>query len=86
MCTRGWVGSSDGDVSACFIASLGESPDRFAFHQREVAPRHLDEGRRYGAHNQRKEERVTLLSAVAEVGHKGWSVYAGHEGVYEVEE
>jgi len=86
MCTRGRVVSSDGDVSACFMASLSESPDLFAFYQRKVAPRHLDEGGRYGAHDQCKEERVALFSEAAEVFHKGWSVYARREGVYKVEE
>ena len=86
MCARGWVVGSDGDMSACFMASLSESPDLFTFYQRKVAPRHLDEGGCYGAHDQCKEERVALFSVATKVGHKGWFVYAGCEGVYEVEE
>lgn len=86
MSTRGRVVGCDSDVPACFMAGLSESPDLFAFYHRKVAPGHLDKSGRYGTHDQSEEERVLLFSATAEIGHKGWSVYTGREGVYKIEE
>lgn len=83
----GWrIVSRNGDMATGFMAKLSEPPDLFAFNDRQIAARDLNESTGDGAHDESKEERVSLLASAAEVGHEGGPMNAWGKWINKVEE
>jgi hypothetical protein len=85
MHRRRWVIGRDRNMTTGFMARLCQFTHRVSSHG-EIRSWQLNQGRSYGGHDQREEERVTFLPVSAEIGHVRWLVDTRRKRVDKVEE
>ena len=85
MHRRRWIIRRDRNMTTGFVARLRQFTHRVSSHW-EIGSWQLNQGRGYGGHDQREEERVTFLPASMEISHVRWLVDARRKRVDKVEE